>query len=791
AMAQAVPEYPDKLDFTMNGEKELPGVTVTQEMEPYEGEDYLQVRVSGESNADFITFDIPTPEGWDSLLVYSDYTGGGFEIDPLKSKAPAKEGDDYWIPLSFASWYYLQPGNSLTFPVDGEEWGGKVFFVRGEEFYSIEIDFTFEVKKVGGEVEVEAPAFPNHLDFTMNGEKELPGITVKQVLDGTTNVINISGKCNSDKISVTFATPEGWDELMIADFFEYGEISTVKTRGADLIPVENILGQRFKKGNTITYDTDGESNSGYIALIKGDMACSTYINFDITVSKSEGEDPGDEPAFPENFVVTTYNDGLEVTQGVEWGVYTINVSGEVSSETFPIVIDVPEGWDGFLAYDWTKGDVTITENNQGGKSTRADEIAWVPVEELLADGYVKGNRFTFKPTYIPEMGNRQTVELHLYKGDMAMEDWINIDICVTKGEGEDPAVPVFPDEFDITTNNGVKATQTTLSELPEGTLDEMEMELAGMMNCENTVLISGTTPDEKVTVEFNLPKGWAGVQPFKINLPDFGDYEYYKTRANESDWAMLDELKANLGYMMGYFDTTMEGGKKFEFNVGEKSLYLCYLYADLTEGGETMTLADTANAFLMVVNVENGEAPALAFPDKFDLTFNCEGLSVTQEMEEFEGEQQFDIIIEGECSEDKLTVTFAVPEGWDGFIGVSDSDYSYDPEPLNTRSIDDPDMWAPAYIIEQYMRAKRTNELTFNIDGEDHAGYMFLYKDEMAYGIPIYVSVEVMPKLNAVDSIDSAADARYYNLNGAEVSNPDAGIYVKVVNGKASKVVVK
>ncbi len=125
--------------------------------------------------------------------------------------------------------------------------------------------------------------------------------------------------------------------------------------------------------------------------------------------------------------------------------------------------------------------------------------------------YYKGNRFTLKPTYDPEYNNRQTIEIHLIKGDLVTQDYFNMDVCVAKGEGggEDPIVPVFPENFDITTDKGVTATQSTVAELPESTLDEMEQELIGMFYCDNALVISGAASGETTSVEFNLPKGWA------------------------------------------------------------------------------------------------------------------------------------------------------------------------------------------------------------------------------------------------------------------------------------------
>ena len=947
AMAQALPEFPEKLDFTLNGEKELPGVTVTQEIVPYEGDDYLTYNITGESDAKEITIELITPEGWDGFVVSSNYDGGGADINPLKAKAkaPAKEGDVYWMDLMFASYWGGAEGNTITLPVDGEEWDASAFLVKGDQIYMIQFDFVFEVTYTGvnddpDDPEVpETPKYPASLDFTLNGEKELSGVSVNQVTKAYNGidylVVEITGESTADAITMDFETPAGWDYALI-DSEIAGSSSPWNTRSDDSehwVPVKAVTSMGYKKGNSFEFPVNGKDNYGTIYLVKGDYVWEFSIDIEINVKKAEGsgddEEPAypealdftingekelagvkveqeysqdslsisltgtstadeitltfdtpngwdgfliaapfadlseiefaktrsaedwmtleealnspygfqsansitfpvdeegdnfawmalvkgdkvynsiidinfdvkpapasDEPVFPESFVVTTFNKGLEVSQGYnKWGNYDITVEGEVAENTFPIVIDVPEGWDGFVCYNWShQGDVTITESDPTPKATRAEEMEWISVEKLLANGYEKGNRFTFEPTYVPGTNNYQTIELHLYKGDMAMkEDILSLLVYVSKGE---VTAPEFPSEFDVTaTGDDVTVWQGATAELPEGTLTEDEAELtSGWFNCESAVMVSGKTASDSTTVEFNLPEGWAGVQPFKITIPDFNDYEYLSTRANESDWQMLDEMTETLG-SMGYFDTSIEGGTKFDFAAGEKQAYLCYLYMDMEDADETVKLADTANAFVLVVNVEkDGDAPALTFPDEFDVSLSSEGITVSQELEVYHGEGQFIITLEGECSEDELTVTLAVPEGWDGFIGASDYDDPYEIEPLSTRSELNEYLWMPVSGLEG-IGYKKCDSLKFNVDGDEHGGYMFLYKGDMAYYCAILIEDLVMPAATVgVDSVESAAPARYYNLQGAEVSNPESGVYVKVVDGKSYKVIVK
>ena len=49
---------------------------------------------------------------------------------------------------------------------------------------------------------------------------------------------------------------------------------------------------------------------------------------------------------------------------------------------------------------------------------------------------------------------------------------------------------------------------------------------------------------------------------------------------------------------------------------------------------------------------------------------------------------------------------------------------------------------------------------------------------------------EINSEFTIVNRVAQEAEAKYYNLNGIEVKNP-AGVAIKVVNGKAQKVLVK
>lgn len=733
-MAQDEAVYPSTLDFTLNGEKELTGVSVNQSMVPFDGSECLTIEITGESDANVITMDFETPAGWDYSLISSAIGGAD-------SPFATRSGD--WYPVKDVMAMGYAKGDSFKFPVNGKESLGTIYLVKGDNVWEYSIDIKFNVSKAEGAV--EAPAFPDHLDYTLNGEKELPGIMVRQGSTGSSYIFSVTGNCNSDKISVTFETPEGWDSLMISDMWGEGEISTVKTRSVELIPVKDILGQGFKEGNTITFKTDGEAQMGSIALIKGDMACLTFINYDITVSKSSGsDDPGDdepgddEPLIPESIGITTYADGLIIEQEKDQddGSINIDVTGSIAEEEYDLVLDVPEGWDGFVILPFSEN-ITVGNHNVGPRKISASDHEWVPIEFELAEGYIKGNKLTFKAT-----GNWEFAYAYLYKGDQVDE---NAFIGIT--------AKVSQELYKVSTS------------CPD--LDVTQGEFDGVC----TVTVTGECPEDEYTVTIETPEGWDG-------FIGYTDCDYNPEieplkRIQDPEWVPVEDmLKEGLKITNSLIfpaDGEEHYGKLIPFK------------------GE---VADVANAIMIEVYVTKaeGDVPAPEIPETFVITSSCPDLQI----EQIEDEEVFLYSVTGECPDDEFTITVEVPEGWDGFIGNSDIDYNYDIMPFVSKKVMPTEWWPIDEMIEEGMRL--TNTFTFPADGEEHSAQLMLVKDGLA-DVMNSININVLvSKSNgsAVESINSVnSNAIYYDTNGNKTAKPAKGVYVKVVEGNATKVIVK
>lgn len=103
---------------------------------------------------------------------------------------------------------------------------------------------------------------------------------------------------------------------------------------------------------------------------------------------------------------------------------------------------------------------------------------------------------------------------------------------------------------------------------------------------------------------------------------------------------------------------------------------------------------------------------------------------------------------------------------------------------------------APAARSNVRRAAPSTDGYTLYKDGmkiEPNTSYSMLIKQNGVWNAePQDFSISTLDETVGVDEIATEeGEARYFNLQGVEVANPESGIYVKIVNGKATKVLVK
>lgn len=185
------------------------------------------------------------------------------------------------------------------------------------------------------------------------------------------------------------------------------------------------------------------------------------------------------------------------------------------------------------------------------------------------------------------------------------------------------------------------------------------------------------------------------------------------------------------------------------------------------------------------------------FPETFDVTVSSEKAEVEQGI--MFGMSS--IIVSGELLEDEITITLAVPEGWDGYVvmdeaanggGIGGGPDEPDGPALETRAAGDVDYgWEAVSTMLERGYAK-SNSITFPVEEDAHSALFYLTKENMAYMRVISVESEVTKDTSGISAIESGnGPARYFDLQGVETAAPAKGIYVKKENGTATKIIVK
>lgn len=175
-----------------------------------------------------------------------------------------------------------------------------------------------------------------------------------------------------------------------------------------------------------------------------------------------------EPAFPESFKVSVNdNSGIEVSQGMDVGVYTIKVTGETQKAGLTLTVEVPEGWSGFFNMTDVNTDPGIAP-----LATRANEAEWVPVSELEQSGFVEGNTMRFPADGLDHVG-----QFYLYQGDLAdMANQIVVEFTV-----ENPSYQSVIDQINDLTNEFQDACEQLTNEYPDADLSEWKEIIGGQL----------------------------------------------------------------------------------------------------------------------------------------------------------------------------------------------------------------------------------------------------------------------------------------------------------------------
>lgn len=678
------PLIPESIGITTYAD----GLIVEQEKDEDDGSIYIDV--TGAIAEDEYDIVLDVPEGWDGFLILpfsENITIGDAENNvPGPRKISATDHD--WASIELALDEGYVKGNKLTLKANGNWEFAYAFLYKGEQYdYNAYIGITAKVSKEVYKVSTSSSS----LDVTQG---EYDGFYI----------VTVTGQCPDDEYTVTIETPEGYDGFIGYTDCDYNnDIEPLKKiQDPDWVDVEDMLEDGLRKTNSLTFPADGEEHWGQLIPYKGDVAdIANSIGIEVLVSKAV---VGDDPAFPESLVITTFpEEGLEVWQGEDSDIYTIGISGEIAVPTFDVVIDVPEGWDGFISIPYDDSTV-IGENGLSPRKTRAAEYYWLDIDEFIemAPDAKKGNKFTFTPN-----GEEQDVAIYLYKGDQVeMINWISLETMVSVKSADDN----------------------------QAAYDAVIAELDALQE-----------------------KYDAAVAEIKETNPDF-------------DFSMYGEIPVMIEQTKQFAEQALNAANEDGVSFSD------YFYGGLEE----------IEAFISMMLMEAYPAPE--FPTSFDVTISS---TAGVEMTTDDSQGVFIINVTGKSVEEEITVTVAVPEGFDGFVGIRDLDMT--PEigvgPLTTRA-EEAEWWPISMLLEEGF--KEGNTMTFPVDGELHSGQFYICKNGMVdVNNQINVEFEVEGSTVGVNGINASENATYYDLQGNQIAKPAKGMYVKVVDGKATKVLVK
>lgn len=469
----------------------------------------------------FPVVDNVTPEDAYKILIIKSLTVEKSQSDDTKYYGTTSTGET------------IEIRNSFGVPVPVGTWDVKCGVTYTPSmFFIMAISYTEPAKL----------EFPETFNVTADSED----IQIDQYFDEDTEVytIELSGTTTNENVALTFDLPEGWDGL-IGTQMVFGGLSTLKKR-ANAFQWQTI--EEFKnetpnaeEGTTFTYAADKVIMGSYFLYSGDQVDKANPIQVVVHVEKVAAPEP--EPVFPTEFNVSVNDEALEVTQGVDQGVYTVNVSGMTDAETVTVTLEVPEGWDGFLG-------ATEAEMSGGGDieplkkvvAAAEDDDMWAPID--MFEGMKITNSLTFDVN-----GEDQRGFFFLFKGDQVYNMPINIEVNVEKA----PEV---------------------------GTPVTVDVTVGGL----------GTTQSAKVgddfSVTFNLDEYWE-VSTLTVNGKDALESEGWED--NKYTTAIATDLVINAGLeYTGLLDQTLTGigeatlGNGVKISVADGEI----LITDMTVGDE-------------------------------------------------------------------------------------------------------------------------------------------------------------------------------------------------------------
>lgn len=466
----------------------------------------------------------------------------------------------------------------------------------------------------------------------------------------------------------------------------------------------------------------------------------------ITIFYEEAQEEIQEPVFPAEGLTFTSEEGDIISEITEEGQEVMAIL-ETENDFAVVNVEIPETFDA-IYYVSLEG-MYMSSNKAPRKANKYTE-EWPSVEELgeSMPGLTEGTQIQ-----VPADG-----EEHGYYVFAGVEGRIYYYMVSLTALAEKVVEPVFPAE-------GLKFTS-----------EEGEVISAYDEDQEAFIAIATlATYNDSAVINVEIPETFNKIYYTSL------DYMYMKSnkaprKANKftQDWPSLEDLKG-------------EGGMPY-----------------LTEGTQIEVPADgESHAYYVFAGVDEKifyyPVMLMATATELEPQFPAEGINFTSKhgtLHSFIVDGQQMVAGELETTDAYAVIDIELPIG---FNSVHHFDAHYDID------IDDPnDDDAPAYApkkatrfegwaTSEEMDVELTNDVQIQVpnDGRQHNYYVFLGKNGYIHQSPALVQVRVYNRPTGVDGVEAAEEAEYYTLQGVKVANPEKGFYIKVANGKATRVYVK
>ncbi|MDE5839713.1 MAG: hypothetical protein K2H49_02220, partial [Muribaculaceae bacterium] len=382
--------------------------------------------------------------------------------------------------------------------------------------------------------------------------------------------------------------------------------------------------------------------------------------------------------------------------------------------------------------------------------------------------------FPFDPEETAEMIDQMSITIKLMAGNQAAYNEV-----IAK-------VDAVQKKYD-------EAIETLTKEYPDADLAEWKDIISGYINQAKSGAEQALEAANEDGEEFFFPFDSEEIEGMIEEMNN-------KVALEAANQAAYEEVIAQLDAIQKKYDDTVaqikEMNPDFDFSESEMIGEYIQFYKDnaaralaaANEEGEEFFFPFSPEEFdAMIAMMLMDATPDPGFPETFTAKVSSENATV--EVDNTQGVYTF--VVSGVSAEKEVTVTVDVPEGWDGFVymNTAEMEGGFGVDPLTRADDEYEDIWAPKeYML--YEDFKEGNTLTFPADDEEYSASLMLYKGDLVY-VKNLVKIEFCVKYDAtsgVAGVEAAENASYYDLQGNKISTPKAGMYVKVVDGKATKV---